>query len=196
MHLFLDTETTGIPRRRGAHYTEHEVWPRVVSISWAIFREADRCLTHRYSIVQPDGYTIPADAARVHGITTEKARREGRSVKEVLSELVADIKRHSPDLLVAHNVAFDVPIVLAELSRANLPTDLEHLPTCCTMASTTKFCALPGPYGYKWPKLSELHRALFDTDFSDAHDARIDVLACAKCYFRIVELEIPIQPHV
>ena len=48
-----------------------------------------------------------------------------------------------------------------------------------------KFCKIPGKYGYKWPTLSELHLKLFDFDFEGAHDALLDVKACAKCLFEL-----------
>jgi hypothetical protein len=41
MILFFDVETTGLPTRRGAHYSELDVWPRIVSISWTLFRGPD-----------------------------------------------------------------------------------------------------------------------------------------------------------
>jgi DNA polymerase III subunit epsilon len=53
MYLFIDTETTGLPARRFAHYTDHDIWPRVVSISWALFHAKDQPLKHVYHIVSP-----------------------------------------------------------------------------------------------------------------------------------------------
>ena len=41
----------------------------------------------------------------------------------------------------------------------------------------TQFCAIPGPRGFKWPSLGELHHALFNKGFDDAHDAAADVEA-------------------
>jgi DNA polymerase III epsilon subunit-like protein len=54
------------------------------------------------------------------------------------------------------------------------------------MRSSTSFCRIPGgPRGYKWPKLQELHQALFSVEFDAAHDAVADVRACAKCFFEL-----------
>lgn len=53
------------------------------------------------------------------------------------------------------------------------------------MESSTDYCKLPGPYGYKWPSLSELHYKLFNHNFEEAHNANIDVKACAKCFFKL-----------
>lgn len=53
------------------------------------------------------------------------------------------------------------------------------------MESTTNFCAINGAYGYKWPKLSELHYKLFRTNFDEAHNAAVDITATAKCFWEL-----------
>jgi DNA polymerase-3 subunit epsilon len=53
------------------------------------------------------------------------------------------------------------------------------------MDSTTNFCTLPGPYGYKWPKLEELHYKLFNTTFTGAHNAAMDIEMTAKCFWEL-----------
>ncbi len=57
------------------------------------------------------------------------------------------------------------------------------------MQATTNYCRLPGPYGYKWPTLQELHMKLFQESFEDAHHALVDVRACARCYFELKRLK-------
>ena len=53
------------------------------------------------------------------------------------------------------------------------------------MLNTTNFCAIDGPYGYKWPKLSELHPKLFLSDFQEAHNAAVDITITAKCFWEL-----------
>ena len=53
------------------------------------------------------------------------------------------------------------------------------------MKASTDYCKLPGNYGYKWPKLSELHFKLFDDEFREAHNATVDIAACAKCFWEL-----------
>lgn len=55
----------------------------------------------------------------------------------------------------------------------------------CTMNESTDLCKIPGPYGYKWPKLEELHKHLFGKTFDNAHDALADVRATARCLFEL-----------
>lgn len=193
MLLFFDVETTGLPSSRHATYREVEAWPRIVSISWVLAEQPGKVAVHRSAIIRPDGFAIPPGAARVHGISTEKALQLGRPLHEVLRELAGDIADKAPFRLVAHNLDFDRNVLFAELVRAGrmppapeLLRSLGALPTFCTMQSSVNVCRLPGRYGdYKWPKLVELHEHLFGDGFADAHDAAADVLACVRCYFAL-----------
>jgi DNA polymerase III epsilon subunit-like protein len=58
------------------------------------------------------------------------------------------------------------------------------------MQAATSYCRLPGPYGFKWPTLQELHLKLFNETFAGAHRALADVRACARCYFELKRLKI------
>lgn len=186
MFLVLDTETTGLPTRRNASYTELSVWPRIVTISWALFRSRTECLSHRHHIVRPVGFRIPVEASRIHGVTHAKADREGQPLASVLAALQSEISQCRPTSLVCHNVAFDRPIVLAEFLRAGMsPSVLESLSTYCTMETTTDFCAIPGYSGFKFPTLRKLYSKLFGRSMDGAHNAAHDVLACAECFFEL-----------
>jgi len=192
MYLFFDTETTGLPTERNADYKKHDVWPRVVSVSWALYKSPEEPLKHDYSIIQPDGFLIPAEATRIHGITNEYALQHGRPLRQVLEELNNDIKAKQPQIIVAHNIAFDLPVLLCEMDRIGMEPILKNLPICCTMLASTDYCAIlhKDGVGFKWPRLSELHEKLFGASFSGQHDASSDVLACARCYFELAKLSL------
>lgn len=69
-YLFFDTETTGT-RNYKAPSTDTRNWPRLVQIAWILTDEEGNRTHEGNLIVKPDGFTIPADAVRVHGITTQ-----------------------------------------------------------------------------------------------------------------------------
>jgi DNA polymerase III subunit epsilon len=188
MHLFFDTETTGVPRNYKAPTSDLANWPRLVQLAWLITDDAGDEIKSTEFIVKPDGFTIPADAARVHGISTETALRDGVDLTEVLAAIVPDLEQ--ADLLVAHNIQFDEKILGAELLRGGHPDLPAAKPKRCTMRESTDYCRLPGRYGYKWPKLQELHVKLFGEEFAGAHDALVDVRACARCFFELKRLGI------
>ena len=58
------------------------------------------------------------------------------------------------------------------------------------MKSTIDLCKIPGRYGYKYPKLQELHYTLFGSNFDDAHNAMSDVTATVKCYTELCKRRI------
>lgn len=186
--LFFDTETTGIPRNYKAPASDLRNWPRLVQLAWLVTDHEGQELAAREHIIKPDGFVIPADAARIHGIGNERALREGEDLAAVLQDFMADLA--AADLLVAHNVAFDEKIVGAELLRVGLANTVERKPRLCTMQSSTAFCRLPGPYGDKWPTLAELHGKLFGEVFTGAHRALVDVRACARCFFQLRKLGV------
>ncbi len=188
MYLFFDAETTGVPKNYKAPVSDLNNWPRLVQIAWLITDAKGQELTSSEYVIKPHGFTIPPPATKIHGITTEQALREGTDLSPVLDLIAQDIDNAST--LVAHNIQFDEKILGAEFIRAGHPNYMEKKRRKCTMKSATNYCRIPGQYGYKWPTLQELHRKLFVEDFSGAHDAMIDVRACAKCYFELKRLKI------
>jgi DNA polymerase-3 subunit epsilon len=183
MYFFFDTETTGIPQNYKAPASDLSNWPRLVQIAWLITDENANELTSAEYIVKPKGFAIPEGAAKVHGITTEFATQNGVDLSDVLSETTKEIDNAS--VLFAHNMSFDEKILGAELLRSGYPNIVEAKRRRCTMQESTDYCRLPGRYGYKWPTLQELHSKLFNESFSGAHQALVDVRACAKCYFEL-----------
>lgn len=184
-YLIVDTETAGLPANWKAPVSDSANWPRMVQLAWSMYDPQGRLVESHSHIIRPEGFTIPAGAAAVHGITTERALREGISLAVALEAFVACLNRAK--LIVAHNIAFDAKIIGAELFRLNSPAQLHTKPQLCTMEASTRYCKLPSRYGYKWPTLTELHGILFATGFDGAHDALNDVNACAKCFFELKE---------
>jgi len=183
MYLFFDTETTGLPRNWKAPVTDLNNWPRMIQIAWILCDDKGNRIESDDFIIKPENFIIPIEASRVHGISTEKAINEGEDLKKVLmifNELV-----DQTDFIVAHNISFDEKIVGAELLRKEIQSDFEQKRKLCTMKASTDYCKLPGPYGYKWPKLSELHINLFGVDFDEAHDASVDINATEKCFWEM-----------
>ena len=186
--LFFDTETTGVPRNYKAPVTDSYNWPRLVQLAWIMADKNGNVLKKKSVIIKPDGFSIPSDAAAVHGITNERAQREGKPLQEVLKEFATDLS--FAERVVGHNIDFDQHIVGAELYRLNMDYDaLMNKPCICTMKSSMDFCAIPNPNsyygGYKWPSLQELYRKLFERSFDDAHDALADITATKECFFEL-----------
>lgn len=190
MKLFFDTETTGKALMKAP--VNHPNQPRIVQLAAVLFDDQGEERGGLSAIIKPDGWTIPEEAAAIHGITTEIATQCGIPLLSALA--VFSNFLHVSDTLVAHNIDFDALVIAAELSRqtgngpAKCADKLAITARFCTMKSTTQLCQLPGNYGdFKWPKLTEAHKHLFGTDVEGAHDAMADVRACARIYFEITK---------
>ena len=186
MFLIFDTETTGLPRDWNAPLTDADNWPRCVQIAWQLHDQDGHCIAHEDYLVQPEGFTIPYDAEKIHGISTALAEAEGIPLDAVLEKFVAALGQC--EYVGGHNVKFDVNIMGAELLRRGDQNFLEQVPVIDTCTEeTASLCRLPGGRGgkFKLPTLSELHAYLFDTDFAEAHNATADVEATTRCFFEL-----------
>lgn len=186
MYLFFDTETTGLPRNWKAPVTDLNNWPRLVQLAYLFYDQNGNKISGGDYIIKPEGFTIPTDVSRIHGISTERAIQEGVAIQTVLQDFQSLINQ--AEYLVAHNMSFDEKIVGAEFLRNRMQDVTSTKRKICTMQSTTNFCAINGPYGYKWPKLSELHYKLFRTGFEEAHNAAVDINATARCFWELRRL--------
>ncbi|MDD4601625.1 MAG: 3'-5' exonuclease [Negativicutes bacterium] len=189
--LFFDTETTGLPKDWIAPATETDNWPRLVQLAWAVYLNNEPII-ERNLIATPSDFEIPEEAAKVHGITTEIAKRRGYPLENILRFFGSDLM--SCDAIVAHNIGYDSKIMGAEFYRTkntDLMDEISLKPQFDTMIAGTDYCKIPGNNGgYKWPKLSELHFRLFGEGFDGAHDAFADTNACARCFFELAKREV------
>lgn len=69
MYLVVDCETVGLPRDWRAPIQDLDNWPRAVQVAWKTYDSQHRETSSRCWIVKPEGYRIPPEAARIHGIT-------------------------------------------------------------------------------------------------------------------------------
>lgn len=199
-YLFLDTETTGLPKKKADPILNPENWPHMVQIAWMLCDEDESILDEQSHIIYPDGYEIPDIVANIHGITTARAKEEGEPLEKVLSKFTPAI--YQSELIIGHNIEFDRGVIAAEYSRTKQEAHIHSRAYLCTMKKSADFCKIPypsGKKGNKWPKLMELHRTLFKCPFEDAHDAMADVKACVRCYFELKKrgiIEDEIKPDI
>ena len=190
MYLIFDTETTGLPRDYNAPISDLDNWPRLVQLSWQL-HNADGSLrsAHDY-IVKPEGFTIPFNSEKVHGISTQRALAEGHALGEVLTKFNEDLQYTQQT--IGHNVDFDLNVTGAEFLRAEIETSLLNIEKVDTKDASTDYCKIPGGRGgkYKWPTLSELHEKLFGVPFDGAHNSAFDVDATARCFFGLLKEQV------
>lgn len=179
--LIFDTETTGLPKSRKPSKEGPNNWPHIVSISWVILNSTTNKVEKEVShIVKPKDWVIPEDSVRIHGITQEKAEKEGESLARVLGEFLAE----PYDMIVAHNMEFDYN-VLDNAIRWDLDMAFTEIkkPKICTMELSRDICNLRNLFGKpKVPKLKELYTHAFGSppNESELHNSLYDTKVLTK----------------
>lgn len=193
--LFFDTETNGLPKDRRAIPQQVDSWPRILQLAWALVDiqengTMDVC-DARSVMINPGDISWNAESAAIHGITQERIQSEGIPSPQALEQFKHIAKQ--AHVLIAHNMAFDKPILRAEYFRLNPSESFDWWTSYeyCTMESTKHLCKLPfanGRHGkpsdpYKLPKLVELHTYLFGSPGEYMfHDALNDVQCTIACF--------------
>jgi DNA polymerase III epsilon subunit-like protein len=211
--LILDTETNGLPKNRFAPPSMIDAWPAILQLSYAIYTVTDNGRSlhpgekRDLTIALPATVPWDAGAAKIHGIT-EEASRSGLPADVALLGL-ADILR-TVDVVVAHNLDFDKPVIRAAAYAASMQMgDIEiasrlrniwpnTIAEFCTMRATRDLVQIPSPYytahpeenktgrdRFKLPKLNELYTWIYghayDISGASLHSSRSDTHCLARC---------------
>jgi len=187
--LFLDTETTGLD-------TEID---RIVQLSTRLVSASG---TQDYDqLVRPENFVIPAAAVKIHGITEEVATLRGTSIARVLEEFSAQL--HQADIIIGHNVKYDIAIIIAEAKR-NGYHDLVATLTypkfglydgvraaICTQRLAADYLLAAGEEPSRSnTKLTVIYRRLFGEELAGAHDALVDAIACQRVYNHLRDFQL------
>jgi DNA polymerase III epsilon subunit-like protein len=202
--LIFDTETTGLPKSRIINQDTLDKWPHIVQFSFIIFDTSANAIIKScdFIIQMQDGQKIPPESIAFHGITDAISQEKGVPLEQVLNAFFADLK--TADLLVGHNVEFDINMVKVELLRMiyNHPAEIcqavkmdLHLLTnftniYCTMQRSIDLCAIKAKDKFgneynKYPRLLELHETLFQTKPKNLHNSLIDILVTLRCFMQL-----------
>ena len=171
--LVVDTETTELLNKKTKDTC------RIVQLSWILYdtiseqkEENDFILNTHCEILN----------SHIHGITTKQSRN-GYEFSEIINIFFEDIEKC--DLLVGHNIKYDLNALEIELARENMDDKINILykkKYYDTMYNSLKFSL-----NNKFLKLSELYFLFFHENFENAHNALEDVRATLKCYLKLVE---------
>ena len=91
MYLIFDTETTGLPQNWKAPLADFDNWPRLVQLTWQVHDVEGKLIDVKNYIVKPEGFDIPFNASKIHGISTERAEKEGMPLSEVLDIFMKEL---------------------------------------------------------------------------------------------------------
>lgn len=196
--LFYDTETTGLPLF--SEPSEDPRQPHMVQLA-ACLVDLDKreTIASIDLVVEPNGWEIPDDVSKIHGITTEYALAHGVSESMALGTFMS-LWEHS-HRRIAHNETFDARIIRIALMRHEDTPIADRWKAGvaeCTQNMSTPICKLPptprmiaaGRRHHKSANLGEAYRHFTGKDLIGAHSALVDVHACMDVFFAIQDLRL------
>ncbi|WP_448139302.1 3'-5' exonuclease [Sphingobacterium siyangense] len=181
--LFLDTETSGLPKKWCKKYTDNDNWPHVLQLAWIIFDEEQNEVKRTNKYIYEPLIPISPASEQIHGLTPPFLMKHGEKKKEVLRKLSHDIKKYKPQI-VGHFLSFDLQVLAAEFYRSNLPFPFDGTNYFCTLLHSKRYVRNPNMVHLP---LSLLHESLFSEIPENMHNAEKDAEITAKCYFEMIQ---------
>jgi len=172
--MVLDTETTGFNPK-----DEY-----IVQLAYIIYDTKTHNSDESNFYIEPP---IKIENSHIHGISDEfvKDSYKFHDIAEIFVDDLEDI-----DLLIGHNIEFDINFLKEELKRYGISSKrLNDIKIYDTMKQSVNVCKIEGRYGsYKYPKLLELYNHFFKKDFDDQHNAIGDIRATFECYKQLKKI--------
>jgi DNA polymerase-3 subunit epsilon len=181
--LFIDTETSGLPKKWDQPYCNNDNWPYAVQISWIVYTSDMVEVKRQDHYIKDNDFQIAPSAFEIHGITPEYLLQYGEWRKDVMTMLANDLTQYEP-LVIGHFIELDLNIAGVEFYRTGMPNPLAHLNSFCTMLATTQMVQNPQ---VKYLRLNQLYELLFNKPLNRQHNALADAEATAECFFEMLK---------
>ncbi len=132
-----------------------------------------------------DGQEIPPETTAIHGVTTERARAEGRPLHEVVAEVDKTIQRYwlQGIPVIGHNVGYDFTVLDAEIRRF-----WPKSAGLCMNKAVLDTYVIDKHFSYRKGSRRLVPTAAYyrvPLAESDAHDATADALAAARILWKM-----------
>ena len=195
--ICFDTETTGLPEGRHISIYETDKWPHIVQLSFMIYDTEKKEVVEEYDEIIKIGQEIELTpkSVEIHGITREIIEQRGIPIGDALRAFKRAL--HNSDCSIGHNLSFDKRLLIVEAirnkgfdSNDNSNVQLHFGKEFCTMLNSVDVCKIKmlrkdGTNYHKYPTLLELHQYLFQIKPHNAHNSKVDVLICLRCYCKL-----------
>ena len=185
--LVIDTETTGLPKmtekRTYYDYTESDKYDisRLLELGYVLYENKKEIKKYE-KLVNVNFLIHNSD---IHGITNADTIVNGVCIHDILNNLFNDIKDIDVTI-VAHNIKFDINILLSEAHRYG-HNDLINKINSCEQKCTCQMAKEKLRLNY-YIKLVTLYKKLFHKKIIQEHRALSDVYLCSECYFQLLEI--------
>jgi len=183
----FDLETTGVNVETARVVTAH-----VGRI------DASGVVIGRFDCIVDPGVEIPEQATAVHGITTQRARAEGRPAAEAIDAIVSALRAilDAGIPVVAYNAPYDFTVLAREATRYGVAPLVAPRPVVDPLVidkAVDKY--------RRGKRTLEVTAQFYGVDLADAHDAGADAIAAGRVAQAIgrmhgAELDLsPVQLH-
>lgn len=148
--------------------------PKIIEVFFLLLDDSDWSeIGTLHSYIDP-GEAIPEKVTQITGITDAMVKGK-RTFRQFWPEAKEFLGR--ADVVVAHNLSYDMAVMDFELQRMGGAVDWPARRVCTVEAT-------------EWMKghrlsLTNLHTELFGEAFEGAHGAEADVRATARCYIEL-----------
>lgn len=162
----FDLETTGIDVEQD----------RIVTAHVGLLDTHGREIAARDWLADP-GIDIPSGATAVHGITTARARSEGRPAREVVEEVTSALRSLLAQgvPIVAYNASYDFSLLAHEARRHGVEPLRNPAPIIDPMVIDKAYDRYrPGK------RTLQVVAALYAVSLEDAHEAAADAVAAGR----------------
>jgi DNA polymerase-3 subunit epsilon len=162
----FDLETTGVDIETA----------RIVSAHVGVLN-SDGDLIERHDWLADPGVEIPEQATAVHGITTERARAEGRPAAEVVAEIIDELRkllaRGIP--VTIYNAAYDLSLLNREALRHSIAPLVAPSPIIDPLVLDKAVDRYR-----KGKRTLEAAALYYGVELTEAHDASADAIAAGR----------------
>lgn len=180
-YLFFDTETDGRSDLNGK-WTNNQ---NIIELAY-IVADKDFNILYSYSSMVSD---IANKIYPGQNVYEMKDILLGKKWEEIYPDFLKYVMKVNDNggKIISHNFDFDRDVIFfSGIPKKDLFKRIFKKNNFCTMKNKKiiNYCKLPGMYGYKWPRLGELHDKLFPniTPYKQTHMALDDTELLLKCF--------------
>lgn len=176
----FDLETTGVD----------VMADRIVTAHVGLLDAAGSVIRARDWLADP-GIEIPEGASAIHGITTGRARAEGRPASRVVAEVVEAVRAllDAGIPVVAYNAPYDFSLLKYEALRHGVPPIVDPFPVIDPLVVDKAYD--------RWrrgKRTLQVVAAHYAVRLDDAHDASADAIAAGRVAQALAERFAPWLP--
>lgn len=177
--LFFDTETTHLYNFNSTHNDPEQ--PGIVQIG-AIGVDQDKFGPEKdilkFSLLLNSGKESTDGAINVHGYDNEYIQQNGFSYYDGIKFFQDIVEKY--DLLVGHNIAYDINCFKAQCVYLGIETDIMNMRSFCTMEANWDV------YKHR-QSLSSIYKYYTGETLDKAHDAYYDIEATKLVFYKTLE---------